>query len=145
MARVFSAVALLPLVVGVVWFLPPFVTLVLLAIVAVLAFREYTSLASGFGASVFRGVTVIGTLAMVVAVPFDMSVVVLVCVGLVLSTASLASGRGGGKILLDIASSLFALVYLGLPLGTLAAIHVSVGREAILLLLATVMVSDTAQ
>ena len=145
MARVFSAVALLPLVVGVVWFLPSLATFLLVAIVALLAFREYRSLASGFGASLFRGVTLIGMLAMVVAVFYDMSVVVLVCVSLVLASASLASGRGGSKMLLDIASSLFAVIYLGLPLGTLAAIHASVGREAVLLLLATVMVSDTAQ
>ena len=145
MARIFSAAVLLLLVVGVIWFLPSPATLMLVATVALLSFREYVSLASGFGASLFRGVTVIGMLAMVVAVSFDMSVVVLVCVSLVLAASSLASGRGGSKTLLDVASSLFALLYLGLPLGILAAIHASAGREAILLLLATVMVSDTAQ
>ena len=38
-----------------------------------------------------------------------------------------------------------APVYIGLPLGSLVGVHAMAGREAVLLLIATVAVSDTAQ
>ena len=145
MARVLSAVVLLPLVIGVIWFLPPLATLLMVEVVAFLAYREYVALASGFGASLFRGFTLIGVGATVAAAPYGMVVFVLISTSLVLAAASLATGRSGGKTLLDIASSMFALLYLGLPLGTLVAVNALAGREAVVLLLATIMVSDTAQ
>jgi phosphatidate cytidylyltransferase len=45
----------------------------------------------------------------------------------------------------DVTAALFAPVYLGFPLGALVAIRQSHGPQALLLLLATVMASDTAQ
>jgi phosphatidate cytidylyltransferase len=39
----------------------------------------------------------------------------------------------------------FPILYLGLPIGALVAVRTTGGREAVLLLLATIMVSDTAQ
>ena len=69
----------------------------------------------------------------------------LMASGLTLGTVSLASGRRGRQVLPDVAASLFPILYLGLPIGALAAIRVSAGREAVLLLLATIMVSDSAQ
>ena len=145
MARVLSALALLPLVLGTVWFLPPLATLVLAEVVLLLAFREYAVLASAFGASLLRGVTVVGVAATAAAVVFDVTAVVLMASGLTLGTVSLASGRRGRQVLPDVAASLFPILYLGLPIGALAAIRVSAGREAVLLLLATIMVSDSAQ
>ena len=112
MARVLSAVVLLPLVIGVIWFLPPLATLLMVEVVAFLAYREYVALASGFGASLFRGFTLIGVGATVAAAPYGMVVFVLISASLVLAAASLATGRSGGETLLDIASSLFALLYL---------------------------------
>ena len=43
------------------------------------------------------------------------------------------------------AAALFALVYIGFPLGAVAAIRTIGGREAVLLLMATIVVSDSAQ
>jgi phosphatidate cytidylyltransferase len=40
---------------------------------------------------------------------------------------------------------MLAPVYLGIPLGSLVGVHAIAGREAVLLLIATVAVSDTAQ
>jgi phosphatidate cytidylyltransferase len=40
---------------------------------------------------------------------------------------------------------MLAPVYIGLPLGSLVGVHAIAGREAVLLLIATVAVSDTAQ
>ena len=145
MARVLSAVALIPLVIGTIWFLPPLATLVLAEVVLLLAFREYAALASAYDARLTRGVTVVGVAATAVAVQFDVTTVVLVASTLTIGIVSLTTGRRGGQTLLDVASSLFPLVYLGLPIGALVAIRASAGREAVVLLLATIMVSDTAQ
>ena len=145
MARVLSALALLPLVIGIIWFLPWWATLVLAEVVLLLAFREYAALATAYGASLSRGVTVVGVAATAVAVAFDAAVVVLMAAGLTIGIVSLATGRRGSQMLLDVASSLFPLLYLGLPIGALVAVHKFAGREAVVLLLATIMVSDTAQ
>ena len=40
---------------------------------------------------------------------------------------------------------MFALVYIGVPLGALAAFGTIGGREAVLLLMATIVISDSAQ
>ena len=145
MARVLSALALLPLVIGAIWFLPWWATLVLAEVVLLLAFREYAALATAYGASLSHGVTVVGVAATAVAVAFDVTLVVLMAAGLTIGIVSLATGRRGSQMLLDVASSLFPLLYLGLPIGALVAVHKFAGREAVVLLLATIMVSDTAQ
>ncbi|HIM51080.1 MAG TPA: phosphatidate cytidylyltransferase [Acidobacteria bacterium] len=145
MARVLSALALLPLVIGTIWFLPWWATLVLAEVVLLLAFREYAALATAYGASLSHGVTVVGVAATAVAVAFDVTLVVLMAAGLTIGIVSLATGRRGSQMLLDVASSLFPLLYLGLPIGALVAVHKFAGREAVVLLLATIMVSDTAQ
>ena len=145
MARVLSALALLPLVIGTIWFLPPLATLVLAEVVLLLAFREYAALATAYGAGLSRGVTVVGVAATAVGVAFDVTVVVLMASALTIGIVSLATGRRGSQTLLDVASSLFPLLYLGLPIGALVAVRASAGREAVVLLLATIMVSDTAQ
>ena len=145
MARVLSALALLPLVIGTIWFLPWWATLVLAEVVLLLAFREYAALATAYGASLSHGVTVVGVAATAVAVAFDVTLVVLMASVLTIGIVSLATGRSGTQTLLDVASSLFPLLYLGLPIGALVAVQEFAGREALLLLLGTIMVSDTAQ
>ena len=50
MTRVISALVLLPLVIGAVWFLPPIATLILSLLAAALAFVEYANIAAALGA-----------------------------------------------------------------------------------------------
>ena len=50
MARVLSALALLPIVIATIWWLPWWATLVLAEIVVVLAFAEYARLVARLGA-----------------------------------------------------------------------------------------------
>jgi len=57
----------------------------------------------------------------------------------------LASTRVGAPLLADTAAAILAPVYIGLPLGSLVGVHAMAGKEAVLLLIATVAVSDTAQ
>ena len=96
MTREFSAAALLPIVIGVIWFLPPVATAALVGFVLTLACVEYARLTR-------------------------------------------AAGIAGP------AAAAVGVIYLGLPLGAMVALALETGREAVLLLLATVVVSDTAQ
>ena len=54
-------------------------------------------------------------------------------------------GQPGPDVLRDASASLFPLLYIGVPPGTLAAIRAIGGRDATLLLMATIVVSDSAQ
>ena len=56
MTRVLSALVLLPLVIGAVWYLPPVATLALATLAAVLAFSEYAGIAAALDAPVPRAV-----------------------------------------------------------------------------------------
>ena len=57
----------------------------------------------------------------------------------------LSSDRVGTPLLADTAAAVLAPVYIGVPLGCLVGVHAIAGREAVVLLIATVAVSDTAQ
>jgi len=57
----------------------------------------------------------------------------------------LASTRSGAPLLADTAAAVLAPVYIGLSLGCLVGVHAIVGREGVILLIATVAISDTAQ
>ncbi len=51
----------------------------------------------------------------------------------------------GPGVLRDVAASILPVAYIGLPLGAIAAVRGSAGREAILLLMLTIVISDSAQ
>ena len=147
MARVVSALLLIPLVLGVVWFLPPAATLALATVAAVLACGEYLTIARTLGIELPRLLTTIAVVAACVSVgdgrmPFEIVMLVaLVGVG----TIAVSAGNPGPGVLPRVAAALFAPVYLGVPLGAIAAISTMGGREAVLLLMATIVVSDSAQ
>jgi phosphatidate cytidylyltransferase len=147
MTRILSALVLLPVVIGTIWFLPPVWTLVLAVIASVLAFAEYVTIASALGARVARGLggAAVGAACIVtggVSVP---PTVVLMTALVAVGALAIASGRPGPSVLNDAAATLFPILYIGLPLGAIAAVRLVAGREAVLLLLATIVVSDSAQ
>lgn len=147
MTRVLSALVLLPIVIGAVWFLPPVATLVLALIAAVLAFIEYVRIAAALGAEVplaVPGAAVLGACA-VLGAGWALVDVVLMTAIITVGAMAVASGRPGPEILRNSAAALFPILYIGLPLGALAAIRVSGGREAVLLMMATIVISDSAQ
>lgn len=147
MARVLSALVLLPLVIGVVWFLPPIATLVLAEIAAVLAFVEYAAIARALGAHVPRAVAGAAVLAACAAVGggyLSLDVVLMTAV-IAVGAMAVGSGQPGPAILRDSAAAIFPVLYIGLPLGALAAVRVLAGREAVLLLMITIVISDSAQ
>ena len=174
MTRFLSALVLLPVVIGAIWFLPPIGTLLLALVAAVLAFSEYRTIAAALGAKVpgvIGGVAVMlvcGAMATgdmisnhVDSMRGDPMVgpnlvpLVLISALVVVGALSVMSGRPGPTVLADAAATLFAPIYIGLPLGALAWVRAnwwfgggvteSDGRAAVLLLLAVIVVSDSAQ
>jgi phosphatidate cytidylyltransferase len=165
--RVLSALVLLPVVIGTIWFLPAQVTLLLALIAAVLAFREYCAIARALGVWVPAGIG--GTAVVVVCCAMwlgdrfaidagvfepNLVAVVLMAAFLVVGALSVARGRPGPGVLADAAAALFAPIYIGLPLGAFAWIRADRpgidgntpdGRAAVLLLLVVIVISDSAQ
>lgn len=147
MTRVLSALVLLPLVIGAVWYLPPIATLALACLAAVLAFTEYAAIAAALGAKVPLLLTGSAVLAACIAVGGGLfgSDLILMSALIALGSAAVAGGGPGPRVLADLAAAVLPIVYIGLPLGALAAVRDQGGREALLLLMITIIVSDSAQ
>jgi phosphatidate cytidylyltransferase len=189
MTRILSALVLLPVVVGAIWFLPPWGTLLLALVAAVLAFSEYRTIALALGLSVPAGVagTAVALCAYAMWIgdrwvdgsssfrsggssmevwssPFlqaNLVALILMSAFIVVGAMSVARGRPAPGVLADAGATLFAPIYIGVPLGALAWVRadrwfpaavagdtVTVpwdGRAAVLLLLAIIVVSDSAQ
>jgi phosphatidate cytidylyltransferase len=144
--RILSALVLLTIVVGTVWFLPPIATLVLACVVSVLAFAEYAELARALDARVPRvlcGAAVMSA-CIAVTVPGTASLVMMALL-ILLGGLAVAHGVPSVAVLRDTAASVLAVVYIGVPLGALAAVRSIAGREAVLLLMAVIVISDSAQ
>jgi len=71
--------------------------------------------------------------------------VVLMTALVAVGALAIAGGKPAPSVLTDAAATLFPILYIGLPLGAIAAIRFIAGREAVLLLMATIVVSDSAQ
>jgi phosphatidate cytidylyltransferase len=150
MARLISGAIMLTAVVAALWFLQPVFLLGIAVLVALLAFREYVDIAARAGAHVSRPAGSVAVAIVCIAVgipgmPVDVAVAgaTLVLSALALASASKATPVGGALQAAAIAS--FAPIYIGLPLGLLAATRWTLGREAALLLMMTVAISDSLQ
>jgi phosphatidate cytidylyltransferase len=144
--RVLSALVLLPVVVGTIWFLPPVATLVLASVAALLAFSEYAAIARALGTHIPLAAAGVGVLGACVSVGLGAAAAeVMMTSVIVIGALAVASGQPGPAVLRDTAAALLPMVYIGLPLGALAAVRAISGREAVLLLLVVIVVSDSAQ
>jgi phosphatidate cytidylyltransferase len=146
MLRILSGLVLIAVFFGCIWFFPPLLLLAVAEVVLVLAFVEYAKLAEALGARMPRAASAVAAMATCAAaglgLPLELPLVaVLVGLGALIVGARAPSPG----VLNDITASVFPAVYLGLPLGTLVALHTTAGREAVLLLIATIVVSDSAQ
>jgi phosphatidate cytidylyltransferase len=147
MTRVLSALLLIPIVLAVVWFLPPVATLLLASLAAAIAVMEYCALAKALNIDVQRAIAPVPTIAACIAVG-DGSiplVAILLLTLLAIGIVAVVKGQPGPGVLAGVAATAFALLYIGAPLGAIAAIRTIGGREAVLLLIATIIVSDSAQ
>jgi phosphatidate cytidylyltransferase len=150
--RVLSGAVLLILAVGVVWFAPPLVFFIVAELLLVLGFTEYAGLAKASHLQVpavpacaaamltcaaFAPFAVGG-----LSVPID---VVLLSAFVALGALTLPRWNGGGDAIGLAAASIFPSLYLGLPIGAMVAVRETRGRDALFLLMLTVIASDTAQ
>jgi phosphatidate cytidylyltransferase len=147
MTRVLSALVLLPVVIGAVWFLPPIATLVLACIAALLAFIEYADIIAALDVRIPRTVAGIAVVSACIAVGASLVSVDLLLMSAVIAFGALAvaGGTPGATTLHASVASVFPVAYIGLPLGALAAVRAISGREAVILLMLTIVISDSAQ
>ncbi|OLD53966.1 MAG: hypothetical protein AUI64_05660 [Acidobacteria bacterium 13_1_40CM_2_64_6] len=129
MTRVVSGAVLIAIAVGVVWFAPSPVFFAVAEILLALAFVEYTRLAEAGG----------------LPIPVVPAGVATIVAFVMLAAVTLTMWRGERDALGRAAAAVFPMLYLGLPIGAMIALRSLRGREALFLLLLTVMVSDTAQ
>jgi phosphatidate cytidylyltransferase len=147
-ARVASALVLLPVLIGVVGFLPAWGTIALAGIVLLLAVREYFPLAERDGRSLPRWLVytaAVATYLTIAIVPAGDVEVALLAAVIAVGAAAVATGRPDEDVVGRIAVSLLPSLYVALPLGAIAAIRGGWGPGAVFALLFTVMASDTAQ
>ena len=146
MKRVISAVVILAVLVGTLWWLPSWVTFVLAEIVVLLALIEYARLAERVGMAVPTGIVVVAGLAICASIAWDYAVAPVLMTAMV-AVGAAAVGRGSvhrsdGWFY---TVGLFGPLYVGLPIGTLAAIHLRQGPELVFLLLFVIVASDISQ
>lgn len=147
MIRILSGVVMGVVALALIWFLSSISLLGVALVVAAVAFTEYEKIVDAIGAKVPFWTALLATLLACAMVPFQWVDIetVLAAALLLVALNVLVSDRVGTPILADTAAAALAPVYIGLPLGSLVGIHAMAGREAVILLIATVAVSDTAQ
>ena len=137
MTRVLSGVALAAAALAAILFLPQIPLRLLACLVAALAAHEYVKLVGG-DISYVGGVAIVTWL-----IPVTSSTLAFVPVAVlfIAGLSALQTRRSGQHAI----TSAFALIYIAVPLGMLVAIHDRFGAWATLLLIATVVVSDSLQ
>jgi phosphatidate cytidylyltransferase len=144
--RVLSALVLLPVVLGIAWYLPPIYTTILIGIITVLAFDEYARMArlgsEGFPRLIAGAATLAAYIGVWGGVPLA-----LVLAPALLAGAAAAVGRGRPEedAVRLAAVTLFPLLYLAVPLGMAASLHTDRGPLALLVPFLVVVASDSAQ
>jgi phosphatidate cytidylyltransferase len=146
--RVLSGAVLIAFAIAVVWFAPPAIFLAVAELLLLLGLIEYMALARASGLPVPAlpaGVAAMLTCAAFArgaSLPIDavlMSALVALC------ALTLGIWNGGRDALGLASASVFPSLYLGLPIGAMVAIRETRGRDALFLLMLTVIVSDTGQ
>jgi phosphatidate cytidylyltransferase len=146
MLRILSALILLPIVLGVIWYLPPIGTWILGAVVLTLAFMEYAGLARQLSPGAPMAAAGIGTLAVYGAVAVGMPVEdVLVPVTIAIGLLAVARGRPEEDVLRMVGVALLPTLYLGVALGVALQVRAVWGAAALLVPFLTIVVSDSAQ
>ena len=143
MVRLLSGLALAAAALAVILFLPLAALRIVALAVAMLAAREFLGIAraTGLDPSPLLTCVLVAAVCWVVSTPSLHADLVLMSALAFLLVEVLFRGRS----IAAAGSGIAAGLYIGLPLGALVAVHARGGREAVLLLIAIVVVSDTAQ
>jgi phosphatidate cytidylyltransferase len=145
---------LLVAVIAALWLLAPIYLVGIALVVALLAFREYVDIAARAGVNISRpaGAAAVALACVAVGIPGMPVEAAIAGATLGLSALALAGALAKpseagvtGEALSSAAIAVFAPLYIGVPLGLLAATRWTLGREAALLLILTVVMSDTFQ
>jgi phosphatidate cytidylyltransferase len=153
MTRVLSGAALLVLAAALVWFAPDALFFAAAQGLLLAASLEYVGLAGRCGFAISTAATWFAAALTCSAfagrllgnagdIPLD---IVLMAALVALCGAALSLWREGADALGMASAALFPALYLGLPIGAMVSIRFWHGREALALLMLTVIVSDTAQ
>jgi len=145
--RVLSGVVLLGVVGSLAWFAPPEGLVALAALIAVGAFIELARLAEALGAQVprFPGAIITAVTTAAVAWPGVPLQPVLVASVVAAAAIAIAGGRPDRGQIAGAATLVAAPLYLALPLGGLAGLRWTDGREVAVLVVLVVVASDSLQ
>ena len=154
--RVLSAAVLVVVVGGTVWFLPPWATLALAVLAAMLAAVELCGLARSAGstaspllaaaAAALSAIAISGVATPAANVASaEAFAVVAIAATVAAGLATLASTMPGPAVFASMAALLLAPLYIGIPLGAIAGIRAAHGPAALVWLIAVISLSDTAQ
>jgi phosphatidate cytidylyltransferase len=146
LTRIVSAAVLLPIVLGIVWYLPPVATTMLIGLVVGLAFIEYAALARRLSEGFPLWLSGVATLATYTALGVGVALELVLAPALMaIGCAAIARSRPAEDVLRDVAVALLPTLYLALPLGLAAIIRSTWGAPALVLPFLTIVVSDSAQ
>jgi phosphatidate cytidylyltransferase len=153
--RIVSATILIAIVGSTVFLMPPWATLVLAVVAAAGAGSELAGLARALGGKVpalySASSAALATAALAGPVfwpdRLHAGVVIVLVLAAMLSAGMLvlSSTPPGPAVFISLAALLLAPLYVGLPLGTLAAIRAVFGPETMVWMIAVIAVSDSAQ
>ncbi len=152
MTRVLSAIVLIAINAAVLFFAPWWGVVLLAALVAGLAASEVAGLARFVGAPVSLPVAITAAVVVCIAMALTGDLVsggplapVLLALVVGSGLVTLAAGPPSAGTLTRAATLLMVPLYVGLPLGALAWVHVVYGVWTLAFLLVLISVSDTAQ
>lgn len=145
--RILSALVLLPVLLGTIFYLPPAATLVLCAIVIVLGTDELLGMTSK-GAPTPRVLVALMAVSVFVAFAWPGTPrldLVLLSATIVFGTIALSTMHPGEDVARRVSVLAMPLWYLAVPIGALGAVRVRFGPVVLFVLLATIIVSDVGQ
>lgn len=155
MLRIVSAIVIVAVVGSTVFLMPAWATLVLAAVAAAAAGSELAGLARSLGARVPTLFAASAAAAGVVALASphffpdrltaEPMTAFLLAAMLAAGLLTLAFTPPGAAVFTGLAALLLAPAYVGLPLGTLAAIRAMCGPETMVWMIAVIAASDSAQ
>ena len=150
MTRVVSAVVLVALVGGVLWFAPWWAALALASLITAAAAAEMAALSRAVGAPVPTLLVSVASMVVCAMVPIGISngwAMMTVLSALVLggSLVTLSGGPPGPQMLTRAAMTIMTPLYVGLPLGAMLWIQLLYGPRNLVFVIAVIAISDSAQ
>jgi phosphatidate cytidylyltransferase len=146
--RLLSGIVMIAAMLAAIWYAPPAVFLLVLGVILVAACIELVDVMLLAGVGMSRTSAITGALiacAAVASPPRAQTGFLLVATMLALLIVVLATRAPAPDVPAAAAAAVFPVIYLGVPLALTAVVRDRWGREALLLGLLVVWISDTAQ